>query len=187
MNSPQPCLNPYKSKWRDGERQLLLDGKCFRKNYLRNDFTRWRSCSTVLSQLASIFNFERRKDKDTHWPIFWHRLARLGHKQKSTWVVDFFIPVLNFTTIEFRQGHACSHLTIALSIPSVSPLRVVIKSSVNCWIASNFLVFGLEARVQNLKAAWRSSWSFVWSVGEFVSFAYFQQLSLQYGRHGFTS
>ncbi len=33
-SNPQPCLNPSKSEWRDGQRRILINeaGKCIREN-----------------------------------------------------------------------------------------------------------------------------------------------------------
>ncbi len=36
-NSPQPCLDPHKSEWHDGQRQINEAGKCIREN------TAWRT------------------------------------------------------------------------------------------------------------------------------------------------
>ncbi len=42
-NNPQPCLDPPKSEWHDGQRQLNEAVKYS----LLNDIKRWRSCSGV--------------------------------------------------------------------------------------------------------------------------------------------
>ncbi len=48
MNWPQPCLDPPKSKWHDGQRRINEAGKCIREKYsLLSDIKRWRPSSGV--------------------------------------------------------------------------------------------------------------------------------------------
>ncbi len=52
-NSPQSCLDPHKSEWHDGQRQLNEAGKCIRKNTaLRTKFrggVRVQACHAAVS------------------------------------------------------------------------------------------------------------------------------------------